>query len=189
MNRFSLSLPSLAACVLLSLVYHSMASSDAPYPPSSLISELKWSPNVVKMEGYANGDNWPIAWIYDNYQLTAFCDGKGFSKKDPDLSLGFAWVYGDPPEFHAKNIISDADTTTGWGAKGIKASDMIAVNDVIYMFVRNYKPSGSGDFTNSRLACSANSGLNWTWADWHFSDSFGCPAFVQFGKNYRGGQR
>ncbi|MHC4564683.1 MAG: DUF4185 domain-containing protein, partial [Planctomycetota bacterium] len=186
MNRFSLSLQGLAASLVLSLVQHSMAGFDAPYPPSSFISDLKWLPGVVKMKGYANGDNWPIAWMHDDSQLTAFCDGKGFSKEDPDLSLGFAWVYGDPPEFSAENIRSDADTPTGWGAKGIKASDMIAVDDVLYMFVRNYRPSDSDDFTNSRLACSTNSGVSWTWANWHFADTFGCPAFVQFGKNYQG---
>jgi hypothetical protein len=52
-----------------------MAGFDAPYPPSSLILELKWSPTVVKIKGYANGDNWPIAWMHDDSQLTAFCDG------------------------------------------------------------------------------------------------------------------
>ena len=168
MNRFSLSFLGLAASFVLSLVHASIAGSDAPYPRSTYITELKWSPTVVKMKGYADGDNWPIAWMHDDSQLTAFCDGKGFSKEDPDLSLGFAWVYGDPPEFHAKNIRSDADTPVGWGSKGIKASDMIAVDDILYMFVRNFKPSDSGDFTNSRLACSANSGVSWTWADWHF---------------------
>ncbi|MHC4120553.1 MAG: hypothetical protein ACYSWO_23915, partial [Planctomycetota bacterium] len=60
MNRFPLSLPGLAACLVLSLSYPSMAGSDAPYPRSSVIAELKWSPTVVKMKGYANGDNWPI---------------------------------------------------------------------------------------------------------------------------------
>jgi hypothetical protein len=186
MKRYSLQMKGLAAWVMLGLVTPSMAGSDAPYPRSSLITELKWSPTVVKMKGYANGDNWPIAWIHDDSQLTAFCDGKGFSEKDPDLSLGLAWVYGDPPGFHAKNIRSDTDTPVGWGAKGIKASDMIAVDDVLYMFVRNYRPSDLDDFTNSRLACSTNSGVNWTWANWHFSETFGCPAFVQFGKNYQG---
>jgi len=185
MKRFS-SLPGLAACLLLSITHLSIAGIDAPYPPSSLVSELKWSPTVVKMKCYANGDNWPISWIHDDSQLTAFCDGKGFSKGDPDLSLGFAWIHGDPPDFRAENIRSDADTPTGWGAKGIKASDMIAVDDVLYMFVRNYKPPGSDDFTNSRLACSTNFGVSWMWANWHFSDTFGCPAFVQFGKNYQG---
>ena len=26
----------------------------------------------------------------------------------------------------------------------------------------------------------------WTWADWKFTTSFGCPAFLQFGRNYAG---
>lgn len=186
MNLFSLSLKGLVAGLLLVAANRSSASSDAPYPPSTFITKLKWSHTVVKMKGYANGDNWPIAWMHEDSQLTAFCDGRGFSENDPDLSLGFARVYGDPPEFHADNIKSDADTPVGWGNKGIKASDMIAVDSVLYMFVRNYRPSDSDDFTNSRLACSTDSGVSWTWANWHFSDTFGCPAFVQFGKDYEG---
>ncbi len=172
----------------LLLASHSLSAVglDAPYPPSKVITRLTWSPNVTKMKNYANGDNWPIAWIDDDRQITAFCDGRGFAEQAPDLSLGFARVFGGPPDFWAKNFESDADTPTGWGAKGIKASDMISVDGVLYMFVRNYKPPGSDDFTNSRLACSTNLGLNWRWAHWHFSDTFGCPAFVQFGKNYEG---
>ncbi len=186
MNKVSTFSVGLFLGLLLTLGGQSVAGSDAPYPRSRVVTKLSWSPDVLKIKGYANGDNWPIAWMHDDSQLTAFCDGKGFSKEDPDLSLGFAWVYGNPPEFHAKNIKSDADTPTGWGSKGIKASDMIAVDGVLYMFVRNYKPSASDDFTNSRLACSTNSGANWTWANWHFSDTYGCPAFVQFGKDYQG---
>jgi len=186
MNRFSLSLESLAIGLVFGLAQFSMAGSDAPYPASKFITELKWSPTVVKMKGYANGDNWPIAWINDDSQLTAFCDGRGFSKEDPQLSLGFARVHEDPPEFYAKNIRSNADTPVGWGKKGIKASDMIAIDNLLYMFVRNYNPNYSDDFTNSRLACSTDFGVTWTWANWHFSDTFGCPAFVQFGQNYEG---
>src|SRR5439155_9476609 len=33
---------------------------------------------------------------------------------------------------------------------------------------------------------SKNYGTNWTWADWYFSDTLGCPEFVQFGPNYQG---
>jgi hypothetical protein len=36
------------------------------------------------------------------------------------------------------------------------------------------------------LAFSTDHGVHWTWADWHFSDTFGCPEFVQFGNNYAG---
>lgn len=177
---------SLILCLLPALSSSSMADSDAPYPASKIITKLAWDSDVLKMEGCVSGDNWPIAWVDGNLQITAFCDGKGFSKQDPDLSLGFARVLGDPPGFRAENFKSDADTPMGGGPKGIKASDMIIVDGVLYMFVRNYKPPGLEDFTNARLACSTNLGVNWMWADWHFSDTFGCPAFVQFGKNYEG---
>jgi len=160
-------------------------TTDAPYPPSKVITKLTWSPEIIKMEGCISGDNWPIAWISDSLQITAFCDGRGFSKQAPDLSLGFAKVFGDPPDFHAENFESDADTPMGGGSSGIKASDMLAVDGILYMFVRNYKPAGSDDFTNSRLACSTDLGASWIWADWHFSETFGCPAFVQFGMNYQ----
>ena len=163
-----------------------MADSGAPYPFSTTVTRLTWDSELLKMEGCISGDNWPIAWVNDDLQITAFCDGKGFSRQAPSLSQGFACVYGDPPDFHAENFKSDADTPMGGGSKGIKASDMIGVDGVLYMFVRNYKPPGSDDFTNARLARSTNLGVNWTWAEWHFSDTFGCPAFVQFGKNYQG---
>ena len=177
---------SLSLCLLLTSSVQSMAGLHTPYPQSKMITKLTWATEVVKMKDCFSGDNWPIAWVNDNLQITAFCDGQGFSRQDPDLSLGFARIFGNPPNFRAENFASDADTLMGGGPKGIKASDMIMVDGTLYMFVRNYKPAGSDDFTNSRLACSTNFGVNWMWSDWHFSDTFGCPAFVQFGKNYEG---
>ena len=186
MNKFSDVLLSLIFCLLSACSSQSMAGSHAPYSTSKVITKLTWVPEVLKMKDCVSGDNWPIAWVDDNLQITAFCDGQGFSRQDPDLSLGFAMVFRDPPDFRAENFRSDADTPKGGGSKGIKASDMIIVDGVLYMFVRNYKPPGSDDFTNSRLAYSTNLGVKWMWADWCFSDTFGCPAFVQFGKNYEG---
>jgi len=177
---------SLILCLLPAFSSQSMAGLHAPYPPSKIITKLMWAPEVVKMKGCVSGDNWPIAWVSDNLQVTAFCDGQGFARDAADLSLGFAMVFGDPPDFRAENFKSDADTPKGGGPKGIKASDMIMVDGILYMFVRNYKPPGSEDFTNSRVACSTDLGATWTWADWCFCDTFGCPAFVQFGKNYKG---
>jgi len=58
------------------------------------------------------------------------------------------------------------------------------VDRVLYMFVRNYKVDG--DYCHARLAWSKNYMKNWTWADWYLKDTFGCPEFVQFGKNYQG---
>jgi hypothetical protein len=163
-----------------------MAASKPPYPPSSVITRLTWGPDVIKCGRGRSGDNWPITWVDDDLQITAFGDGDGFDQQNPDLSLGFARILGDPPDFRGEDFASDADTPEGGGPKGIKTSGLLMVDGVLYMFVRNYKPPGSDDFTNSRLARSADRGERWTWADWHFSETFGCPEFVQFGRNYEG---
>jgi hypothetical protein len=161
------------------------AAPQAPYPPSRIITRLNWDPNVVKLRDGA-GDNWPITWVDDELQLTAFGDGDGFDSQNRDLSLGFCRIFGDPPNHRGEDFSSDADTPEGGGPRGIKASGLLMVDDVLYMFVRNYKPEKPDDFTNSRLAWSKNQGVNWRWADWHFSETFGCPEFVQFGRNYQG---
>ena len=57
------------------------------------------------------------------------------------------------------------------------------VDGVLYLWVRNYRVDG--DWRHARLAWSEDHGRTWTWADWHFSETFGCPEFVQFGPNYR----
>ena len=60
------------------------------------------------------------------------------------------------------------------------------VDGILYIFVRNYKPGRSDDFTNSRLGWSENFGKTFQWADWYFSNTFGCPDFIQFGPDYSG---
>jgi hypothetical protein len=124
--------------------------------------------------------------VDDDLQITAFGDGDGFDEQNPDLSLGFCKIFGDPPDHRGEDFGSDADTPEGSGPRAIKASGLLMVDGILYMFVRNYKPGGSKDFTNSRLAWSKNHGTNWNWAEWHFSETFGCPEFVQFGKDYQG---
>jgi len=49
---------------------------------------------------------------------------------------------------------------------------------VLYLWVRNAD--------NSQLAMSRDHGRTWTWADWKFTESFGFPTFLQFGRNYAG---
>lgn len=170
----------------LLLVYNGFGktASAAPYPASQNITRLEWDSDVVKLVDGA-GDNWPIAWVDDDLQITSYGDGKGFSDRKPRLTLGFAKIFGDPPNHRAEDLVSDADALMGGGPSGIKSSGMLMVDKILYMFVRNYKPANSDDYTNSRLAWSSNLGVNWTWADWHFSDTFGCPEFVQFGKSYQ----
>jgi hypothetical protein len=57
---------------------------------------------------------------------------------------------------------------------------MLMVNGVLYMWTRN-----AG---NSQLAWSTDHARTWTWSDWKFTKSFGCPGFVNFGRNYAGGR-
>ena len=177
-------MPSAFLGFILACNCYGNTSSNAPYPPSSVITRLTWDRDVVKLKDGA-GDNWPITWVDDDLQITSYGDGKGFSDRSPHLTLGFARVFGDPPDHYAEDIISDADAPMGGGPSGIKSSGMLMVDGILYMFVRNYKPGDSEDYTNARLSWSDNLGVNWTWADWHFSDTFGCPEFVQFGKNYQ----
>ncbi len=175
----------LVCASLFAFAGRGVAVSQTPYPASPVITSLRWDTDVLKLRNGA-GDNWPITWVADDLQITAFGDGDGFDKENPDLSLGFARIYGDPPQHRGEDFATDVDTPEGQGPKGIKASGLLMVDGLLYMFVRNYRPPGSDDFTNSRLAWSLDRGANWTWADWHFSDTFGCPEFVQFGKNYEG---
>src|SRR3982751_3079487 len=59
-----------------------------------------------------------------------------------------------------------------------KASGMLCVEGVLYLWTRN-----AG---NAQLAWSKDHGRTWTWADWKFTTSFGCPTFLNFGRDYAG---
>jgi hypothetical protein len=116
---------------------------------------------------------------------TTYGDGPGFNRAPKiEMTIGFAKIAGSPPEITAEDIISDADTPGGGGRNGIKSSGLLMVDHILWMFVRNYKVNG--DYRHSRLAWSKDYEKTWTWADWHFSDTFGCPEFIQYGPNYRG---
>jgi len=154
-----------------------------PHPPSQIIRGIEWSEEVIKLHQGA-GDNWPITWVNDTLQITSYGDGDGFDGTQRNLSLGMAYITGDPPGHHAIDFSSNIDTPEGGGPSGIKTSGIIMVDGILYLFVRNYKPPGSDDHTNARLAWSTDYGKTFQWADWYFSDTFGCPTFIQFGADY-----
>lgn len=162
-----------------------MNTPKGPYPPSPVVRGLAWESEIVKCED-GIGDNWPITWADEDLQITAYGDGVGFDGHEQELSLGFSAVRGNPPDHRGEDFASNADTPAGYGPEGIKASGLLMAGGVLYMFVRNYRPEGSDDYRNSRLAWSRDRGVSWRWADWHFSGAFGCPEFVQFGCDYRG---
>ena len=151
----------------------------APYPPSPVIKTVEWADekNIVR---HARGsDNWPITWAEDDALYTAYGDGNGFKPFVPEkLSLGFARVKGSPIEIAGENIRSSSGEQKGEGPSGRKASGLLMIDGTLYMLVRN-----AG---NSQLAWSTDHAKTWTWSDWKFTESFGCPTFLNFGRDYAG---
>jgi hypothetical protein len=161
-----------------------MGFQRAPYPPSETIVGLSWDDEVLRFGGERAGDNWPITWGDDGLLYTAYGDGNGFGPRDTNYTLAFATLSGTPPDVRASDLPMSIDPEVGWGKDGIKASGLLMVGGILYLFVRNYKVAGN--WRHSRLAWSGDHGRTWTWADWHFLTTFGCPEFVQFGPNYAG---
>ncbi len=151
----------------------------APYPRSAVVKGLDWAPASTIIRKAVGSDNWPLTWADDGQMYTAYGDGWGFQPMTEEkLSLGLAVVSGPAENFAGKNIRSLSLEQKGGGRSGKKASGMLMVEGVLYMWVRN-----AG---NSQLAWSTDRGKNWTWPDWKFETSFGCPTFLNFGKNYQG---
>ncbi len=149
------------------------------YPPSRVIREVRWAPQESIIRQARDSDTWPLTWADDGSLYTAFGDGHGFEPSSAaKLSLGFARVEGPPESFTGFNIHSPTGDQQGDGARGLKASGMLMVGGVLYMWVRN-----AG---NSRLAWSSDHARTWKWGDWRFTTSFGCPTFLNFGMNYAG---
>jgi CubicO group peptidase (beta-lactamase class C family) len=154
-------------------------AGPAPYPPSPVIQGVTWSPKETIIRRANGSDNWPLTWADDDHLYTAYGDGNGF---DPfvseKLSLGLAKIIGAPPEFKGVNVRASALEHKGEGKSGKKASGLLMVDGVLYLWARNA--------ANAQLAWSSDHGTSWTWSDWKFTNSFGCPAFVNFGRNYAG---
>jgi CubicO group peptidase (beta-lactamase class C family) len=150
-----------------------------PYPPSPLIRGVRWDPKESIRRAARGSDTWPLTWADDDALYTAFGDGQGFEPYVPDkLSLGFARVVGGPDDFQGINIRSADGERKGDGASGEKASGLLMVDGVLYLWARN-----AG---NARLAWSADHARTWSRADWRFETSFGCPTFLDFGKDDAG---
>jgi CubicO group peptidase (beta-lactamase class C family) len=155
-----------------------MARSKAPYPHSAHIDGVTFGPESTIVRRALDSDNWPITWGDDDAQYTSYGDGKGFEPLLPvKLSMGIAKVTGSPDNFQGINIRSATGERTGDGAKGAKASGMLMVDGVLYMWVRN-----TG---NAQIAWSEDHGRTWQWG-FKLSTSFGSPVFLNFGPNYAG---
>jgi CubicO group peptidase (beta-lactamase class C family) len=153
------------------------AIKTAPYPQSPVIQEIRWASREGILRRAKGSDNWPITWGDDDALYTAYGDGNGFEPfVSEKLSMGLATVSGTPPDFLGMNLRAAGLESKGDGSKGRKASGLLMVDGVLYLWARNV--------TNSQLAWSSDHGKSWTWAHWKFTNSFGCPTFLNFGKNY-----
>lgn len=148
------------------------------YEPSSVIRGVTFAPVSTIVRKAVASDNWPITWADDNHLYAAYGDGRGFEPgTERKLSLGFARVAGSASDFRGVNIRSETGEREGDGKQGPKASGMLMVDSVLYMWVRN--------MNNAQLVSSHDHGKTWTW-DFRLETSFGCPTFLNFGKNYEG---
>jgi hypothetical protein len=155
------------------------AGVPAPYPPSRVIGRIDWAPKETIVRQAHDSDNWPVTWADDDALYTAYGDGRGFEPFVPEkLSLGLARIDGTPSAFSGKNIRTPSLEQRGGGQSGRKASGLLCVDSILYLWARN-----AG---NSQLAWSEDHGATWHWAVWGFTNSFGCPTFLNFGRNYAG---
>ena len=148
---------------------------EPPYPYSNK-HRLKFdSFESMKIEG-DNCDNWPITWAADDNMYTAYGDGWGFRNEvEKKLSNGLAKIIGGPEDFRTENLRTPSGETVGQGREGSKASGMLAVGGRLYMLMRN--------LDNSQLWWSDDNARTWT-KGFSFETSFGCPAFLNAGKDY-----
>jgi hypothetical protein len=152
--------------------------AQPPYPQSKVIAGVTFASPSTIIRKAIGSDNWPITWTDDDALFTAYGDGWGFEPRiKTKLSQGFARIEGFPPDFQAATVRSASGERIGDGQKGAKASGMLMAGGVLYMWVRN-----TG---NSTMVWSPDRGATWTWG-FRFTESFGCPAFLNFGKNYEG---
>jgi hypothetical protein len=148
----------------------------APYPASDL--RLEFAPETEIACQAVDSDNWPITWADDGHLYASYGDGWGFDPRtERKLSLGFARIEGPPEAFRGVNIRSATGEREGDGPRGPKASGMVMVDGVLYMWVRN-----TG---NAQLAWSDDRGRTWNWG-FRFESGFGSPAFLNLGRNYEG---
>ncbi|HWC95925.1 MAG TPA: serine hydrolase [Candidatus Sulfopaludibacter sp.] len=148
---------------------------QAPYPPSPVIRGAAFGKEIRRTA--IDSDNWPLTWGDDDAQYTSYGDGSGFEPfVEKKLGMGFARITGAAADYRGVNLRSDAERTGG-GERSPKASGILMVDGVLYLWVRNVG--------NAQLLWSRDRGKTWQWG-FKMADGFGSPAFLNFGRNYAG---
>ncbi|HEV3197151.1 MAG TPA: serine hydrolase [Bryobacteraceae bacterium] len=147
----------------------------APYPPSPVIHGAAFGKETRR--DAIDSDNWPLTWGDDDQQYTSYGDGFGFAPHvEKKLGMGFARITGGPGDYRGVNLRSDGERT-GNGVNSPKASGILMVDSVLYLWVRNVG--------NAQLLWSGDRGKTWQWG-FKMETGFGSPAFLNFGRNYAG---
>ena len=148
---------------------------QAPYPPSTVIRRAVFGKEIRRAA--IDSDNWPLTWGDDDAQYTSYGDGFGFDPHvEKKLGMGFARITGGPDDYLGVNLRSDGERTGG-GVTSPKASGILMVDGILYMWVRNV--------ANAQLLSSQDRGKTWQWG-FKMDVGFGSPAFLNFGRNYAG---
>ena len=152
----------------------------APYPPSSVVANIQFSPPATIVRYAKGSDNFPLTWSDDDALYSTFGDGFGFRPFVPSkLSLGLVRITGMPHDFRGVNLRSDSIEQRGDGRKGKKGWGILSVGGVLYLWMGHADGQGG----QAQLAWSHDHGRTWTFADWRFAQ-FGLMGFVNFGKDY-----
>ncbi|MFV2055432.1 MAG: hypothetical protein ACC707_03150 [Thiohalomonadales bacterium] len=184
MSKHTREFNNISICIgLLALMVSGALLAAPPYPQSPVFSGIDWAPANTIIRKASGSDTFPITWADDDLLYTAFGDGFGFAPQTTQkLSLGLASVGGQPATgLSATNIRTNTGEQLGQGSAGKKASSMLMVNGVLYMWARNADNNGN----KSQLAWSTDHAKTWTWSNWLFNE-FGYCVFLNFGKNYAG---
>ena len=150
-------------------------TTRAPYAPSPVIHGAVFGKEIGRAA--IDSDNWPLTWGDDDAQYTSYGDGFGFEPRvEKKLGMGFARITGGPSDYQGANLRSDGERM-GNGASSPKASGILMVDGVLYLWVRNVG--------NAQLMWSRDRGKTWQ-AGFKMEAGFGSPAFLNFGRNYSG---
>ena len=108
-----------------------------PYDDSPVIEELVWADEESIRRAADGSDNFPLTWADDDNLYGAFGDGFGFEPLlKQKLSLGFFRLEGGPSNFVGTTIRS-IDEVPGDGPLTEKASGILMVDSVLYLWTRN----------------------------------------------------
>ena len=199
-NRLTITIPVLAAAVVLSACRSPVTKSQAPYPPSRLITAVTWDFSAgAKSRRALGSDLWPCTWASDDNQYCAWGDGGGFDGNDDNIgrvSLGFARLTGIPTAngesgFSGKNVWGAPPYAENFATFGGKVVSLVSIDGILYAIGGFWtsentedpaQRSGSGPLHT--LAWSSDLGKSWQTAFWSTPSMLG--TFLNFGRDNAG---